>query len=246
MENNIQKIENNNPTPAVLLQQAIVNKLDINHLERLMKLQEDWEKRQAEKAFKAAFAKFQSEKPELKKADVANFETSKGNVQYHYNAISNIQKVVDPVLGKHGLSYRWEQEQNDKKIKITCIVSHLDGHSERTWIEAEADNTGVKNSIQAIGSTITYLKRYTLEGALGLASGNDSDANNNGPNQNKETELLLKALKELDNIKTKENLQKIWNKYPKFRNHETFKIKVTNLNKKFIKNSNEQKKTELP
>lgn len=238
MENNLQKTD---PTPAMLLQQAIMNKLDIDHIERLMKLKEDWEKRQAEKSFKAAFALFQSEKPELKKTDKAVIKSEKGNFSYNYNAISNIQKAIDPVLTKYGLSYRWEQEQNNGKIKITCIVSHLDGHSEKTWIEANADNSGKKNDIQAIGSTITYLKRYTLEGALGLASGNDDDAGNNN-NDNKDTELLIKVLSELDNVKIKEDLQKIWNKYPKFRNHETFKIKVTNLNKKFLK---DQKAPEL-
>ena len=231
--NELQKSDN--PTPAMLLQQAIMNKLDINHLERLMKLQEDWEKRQAEKAFKLAFANFQAQKPELKKLDVANFQTKNGQVKYHYNAISNIQKAVDPILGKNGLSYRWEQEQKGEKIKITCIVSHIDGHSESTWIEALSDNTGSKNSIQAIGSTITYLKRYTLEGALGLASGNDDDGKGNSENKD-DVEILTKALKELDKVKNKSDLQKIWNKYKQFRNHETFKIKVTNLNKKFMKN----------
>ena len=37
------------------------------------------------------------------------------------------------------------------------------------------DNSGSKNSIQAIGSTTTYLQRYTLFSILGLAAGEDDD-----------------------------------------------------------------------
>ena len=43
-----------------------------------------------------------------------------------------------------------------------------------------ADNSGGKNSIQGIGSSITYLQRYTLKLALGLAAGRDDDGNTVG------------------------------------------------------------------
>jgi hypothetical protein len=49
------------------------------------------------------------------------------------------------------------------------------GHSERTTLSATADTSGSKNSIQAIGSTVTYLQRYTLLAAVGLAAGGDDD-----------------------------------------------------------------------
>jgi len=163
-------------TPSELIQQAITSNAGVEQLEKLMELQIKWETREAEKAFRAAMTEFQSKKPSLKKKDSAKFTTKAGaKIEYSYNAIGNIQKMIDPVLSECGLSYRWEQSQEKDKIKITCIVSHVDGHSERTFIEAPADEGQLKNKIQAIGSTITYLKRYTLEGAFGLASGDDDD-----------------------------------------------------------------------
>ena len=44
------------------------------------------------------------------------------------------------------------------------------GYSESTELTADSDTSGTKNSIQAMGSTITYLQRYTLLSLTGLAT----------------------------------------------------------------------------
>jgi hypothetical protein len=49
------------------------------------------------------------------------------------------------------------------------------GHSEETTLSAPSDTTGSKNPIQAIGSTITYLERYTLLALTGLATYDQDD-----------------------------------------------------------------------
>ena len=67
---------------------------------------------------------------------------------------------------------RFEQDHTNG-ITVTCIVSHLDGHSESTTMSASADKTGGKNEVQAIGSTVTYLQRYTLIGSLGITTADD-------------------------------------------------------------------------
>jgi hypothetical protein len=61
------------------------------------------------------------------------------------------------------------------RISVTCILSHRDGHSEETTLSGPPDASGNKNAIQAIGSTLTYLQRYSLVQALGLAAANDDD-----------------------------------------------------------------------
>jgi len=50
-------------TPAMLLQLAVQNNLDIDKLERLMSLQERWQQQQSEKEFLSAFSKFQFDCP---------------------------------------------------------------------------------------------------------------------------------------------------------------------------------------
>ena len=44
------------------------------------------------------------------------------------------------------------------------------GHSESTVLEAAPDSSGKKNAIQQVASTVTYLQRYTLLAACGLAT----------------------------------------------------------------------------
>ena len=71
---------------------------------------------------------------------------------------------------------RIQTEQADK-IKVTCTITHEMGHSESTSLSADPDTSGSKNPIQAIGSTISYLERYTILALCGLATSDiDKDA----------------------------------------------------------------------
>ena len=52
---------------------------------------------------------------------------------------------------------------------------------------AFADDSGQKSAIQQVASTITYLRRYTLTGVLGIATTDqDLDGADAGDNQNSE------------------------------------------------------------
>lgn len=42
------------------------------------------------------------------------------------------------------------------RLAGTCILSHRDGYSDENTLSEPADNTGSKNAIQAVGSTLTY------------------------------------------------------------------------------------------
>lgn len=159
-------------TPYSLIEMAIEKDADIDKLQKLMDMQIVWEKKEAAKSFKMAITDFQANKPELIKDKKVEFN---GKLQYKYIPLSTIQKLIDPILSKHGISYRWEQTEIEERISLTCIISHVNGHEERTTLSAPLDGSGSKNKIQSIGSTVSYLKRYTLEGALGLSSDVDND-----------------------------------------------------------------------
>jgi hypothetical protein len=59
---------------------------------------------------------------------------------------------------------------------VTCIVSHRLGYFEENTLVGPRDDSGNKNSLQQVGSTLTYLQRMTLKAALGLAASDDDDA----------------------------------------------------------------------
>ena len=154
-------------TPLAMLNRAMETGASMEVLEKFMSLHERWEAGNARKAFDAAISEAKAEIPPIVK-------NAKGHNDKRYANFAAIAAVVDPILSKHGLSYRFRTAQTDK-ISVTCVLSHRDGHSEETTLAGPADNSGSKNAIQAIGSTLTYLQRYSLIQALGLAATEDDD-----------------------------------------------------------------------
>lgn len=206
-------------TPDQMLMKGIESGLDIDKLEKLMALQERWEAKNAERAFYDAMSSFQENKPDI-------IKTKKGH-NSNYAPLAKIQKAIDPIATRFGLSYRFEQKMKDGKMIVACVVTHKGGHSERSEMEAPADTSGSKNAIQSWGSTRSYLYRYTLEGVFGLSSDDDDDGNKASkpielPFLQPNTEawgkalIALKGIYKIDDIKkkfkiTKENEDKLMN-----------------------------------
>jgi hypothetical protein len=161
-------------TPMQMLQIAVERGSDIAMLEKLMGLQERHEATEARKEFVSALNAFKADAPTVMKNKSAAFG-GKGGTAYGYVTLDVLCDVIGRALSEHGLSHRWEVTQADNKIRVTCILTHVRGHSERIQLEAGADTSGSKNNIQAIGSTVTYLERYTLLAATGLAARNQDD-----------------------------------------------------------------------
>lgn len=141
--------------------------VDMDKMLKLMDMRDKAETKQARKAFDEAVSAAKSAIPPITR-------NATGHNSKKYADFGAIAKVVDPVLGQHGLSYRFRTSQADR-ISVTCILSHKAGHSEETTLIGPADTTGNKNAIQAIGSTLTYLQRYSLVQMLGLAAAADDD-----------------------------------------------------------------------
>lgn len=163
-------------TPMAMLDRAVSQGASVETLTKLMDLQERWESNQARKAFAAAMSSVKADLPRIIKTRKVDFTTAKGRTNYQYEDLAGIMDQVGPVLSRHGLSvrYRTTAEPN-QPISVTCIIEHSDGHHEENTLMAGRDDSGNKNSIQQIGSTVTYLQRYTLKAALGLAAGADDD-----------------------------------------------------------------------
>jgi ERF superfamily len=161
--------------PSALIEMALEKQASIETLERLFNLQKDWEANEARKAFVAAMANFKSEPMVIAKNKLVSFTTSKGTTQYYHAELPEVVAVVVPNMSKHGLSHRWSVNQNAMDITVDCIITHAQGHSESVSMTARPDDSGGKNAIQSIGSAVSYLQRYTLLAATGMATGGDTD-----------------------------------------------------------------------
>lgn len=165
-------------TPMEMLQHALQSGASLEMMEKLIGLQERWMAGQARRAFDEAIAAAKAEIPVIAKDRKVGFESKKPGAaatSYKHESLGEIARTIDPILAKHGLSYRWRSSQGDGGISVTCVLSHKDGHFEETTLRGGADSSGNKNPLQAVASTTTYLSRYTLKLALGLATAEGDD-----------------------------------------------------------------------
>ncbi len=154
-------------TPMDMIDRAVTAGAAPEVIEKFMSLHERWEAGQARKAFDRAVAEA--------KADIKPVVRNRqGHNSKKYADFAAIANSVDPILASKGLAYRFRTTQTPERINVTCVLfGH--GHSEESSLSGPADTTGNKNAIQAIGSTLTYLQRYSLVQMLGLAASDDDD-----------------------------------------------------------------------
>jgi len=166
------------PGPMEMAQSFLSSGGDIASLEKMMELQEKYDSMQAKKAYTKAMAEFKKNPPVIFKDKQVGFKSKKpgaGSTNYKHATLGNVTKKINTALAEHGLSAAWPLDQTDKGIEVTCTITHEMGHSESTSLFAASDNTGNKNSIQAIGSTVSYLQRYTVLSLTGLATEDQDD-----------------------------------------------------------------------
>jgi hypothetical protein len=162
-----------------MIRQAVAAGQPLDVIRELKDMAKELAADEARRAFDAALSDAKSEMPVILKNRSVGYDHKDGNgkTSYRHEDLGEIARTVDPILSKYGLSYRFRTtSEPNQPVVVTCIVAHRAGHSEENTLSAGRDESGKKNSIQAIASTITYLQRYTLKAALGLAVSDDDDA----------------------------------------------------------------------
>ena len=158
---------------------ALANNASPETINKLMDLQERFDAMQAKKAFVAAMAGFKKDAPSVigkdKRADFGA-----GKAKYGYATTGAIIMAITPALSKHGLHLSWETQQAAASVTVTCHVTHEKGHRESATLTGPKDESGGKNPIQTIGSSVHYLQRYTMVSVLGLATADMDDPDKGG------------------------------------------------------------------
>ena len=176
-------------SPSAMIAQAVTAGTDLDKLERLLALQIKWEENEAKKAYVEAMAAFKANPPEIEKDKKVSYKAGGGLTEYRHASLANVTRKINDGLSKHGLSAAWSTTQTNGSITVTCKITHSMGHSEETSLTASPDTSGSKNAIQAIGSTISYLERYTVLALCGLAT---SDMDDDGRGAGAEPEFISK------------------------------------------------------
>jgi hypothetical protein len=134
--------------------------VDIDKMERLLAMAERMEERGAVQAFNSAFAKLQRELPVIVAESVI---PNRGK----YARFENVMHQIQEHLTNNGFSVSFAQEADDKRIKVTCHLRHVGGHSQAT---AFAVRLGGKadSETQADCKASTTAKRNALLQALNI------------------------------------------------------------------------------
>lgn len=190
------------PNPISIVQTAIEKGITGADLKEIMDLQERWESNQARKAFDLALANAQAEIPTIVKNRLVHFEAKNGgkDTSYRHEDLAEIVETIRPILHKHGLAHRFMTKQdmaNGGLITVTCLITGH-GHREETPLSSGPDQNGSgMNNLQRIASAVTYLERYTLKAALGLAASHDDDARGTSAEAGTITALQMQELEAL-------------------------------------------------
>lgn len=186
-------VKADNSIMAVISRAAADPSCDIDKMERLLQMHERMEAKGAEQAFNAAMARMQCEMPTV-------FE---GSVNSHtkntYATLDDINRAVKAVMQAHGFAVTFKVEHVASGVRVTGILMHSAGHREETTLLLPIDTGPGRSTVQAVGSSVTYGKRYVMCALLNITTGDAPDDDGAGaapeptvtPAQAKQIEALL-------------------------------------------------------
>lgn len=176
MKQEIQVQKDNAPVPVESGSAAMMNiisraasdaSVDIDKLERLLEMKERMDAKDSELQFNSSLAQMQISIPSIAERGVGH------NIKYA--TLEDILDVVRPIMHKYGFAIVFKTGNGEKTISVTGVLMHSSGHSVETSLTLPFDNSGSKNAVQAVGSAISYGKRYVLNALLNLTTRNEDD-----------------------------------------------------------------------
>lgn len=156
---------------TAILMAAIQGGASPDQIQALVDLQKDMRREASRMAFYEALSAVRGAALKLRRNKQAT-----GGTKHKYATLDSVLDAIGPVMADNGLSVRHKTETApDGRITVTCIIAHRGGYEDSTSLSAMPDTGPGRNAIQSVGSTVTYLRRYTLESLLGLAEAGDDD-----------------------------------------------------------------------
>ena len=107
----------------------------------------------------------------LAQAEVEN--ATKGSVNPHFKSryadLAEVLNTVRPVFAKHGIAIIQSTGFSDGLVSVTTALVHKEGG----YVTSVASCTPAKVDAQGVGAATTYLRRYSLAAATGVAQEDD-------------------------------------------------------------------------
>jgi hypothetical protein len=126
-----------------------------------------------------AIVTFQSEIETLRRTAANPFFKST------YTTLEDIVGAIRPLLAEHGLSFLQNTNGtvNGDVISVSTVLLHKSGE----FIEFEPLQIKITGNVQQSMATVTYLRRYSLQCALGIVTSDEDDDGNLASGLNQQT-----------------------------------------------------------
>ena len=110
-------------------------------------------------------------------AEIKNpaFDSKNPHFNSQFVSLAGVLDAVRPVLAKHKVALFQPASTAGTMVQVQTVFLHESG--EQIAFPALAMPIGDKTTAQQLGSTVTYLRRYSLTSALGIAGDEDDDGN---------------------------------------------------------------------
>jgi hypothetical protein len=165
---------------GLLAEVARDKSIDTSKLQAFLNMQIQLEDRQAERAYNQALGRISKQLPRIPKNGRIELGAGKGSIPFA--KWEEMDKLIRPILDSEGfvLSFTSEERPGGGAVVIGRL-RHPDGHSETASVPLPLDTGPGRNNIQAMGSTISYGRRYAVELLLNLVrEGQDDDGKSGG------------------------------------------------------------------
>jgi hypothetical protein len=144
--------------------------VDLDKVERMMGLYERVKANEAKAAWIAAMSAAQPELPVIRERGKNTGTNSR------YALWEDVNAAITPVLARHGITLTFRTNIAEKMATVTAVVAHAAGHSEETTVPVPVEQVNrAMNSAQAVGSAISYGKRYAAGAILNFTSTGEDD-----------------------------------------------------------------------
>ena len=90
-----------------------------------------------------------------------------------YATIESIWDAIRDPLTRNGLAVIQAMQGSGESLSLITTLVHSSGQ----WVRSEIPLISGKPTPQALGSAVTYMRRYALAAIVGATSGEDDDAN---------------------------------------------------------------------
>ena len=148
--------------------------VDVSKLTALLDLQERVLAKEAKAAFNAALGRLSSGLPRVQRNGTVDLGTGKGG--YKFATWEDMDTILRPRMAREGFTLSFNTKQRDGGgALIYGTLLHVDGHEHTVEIALPLDAGAGRNNLQAMGSTLSYGKRYCADMLFNIVRTDEDD-----------------------------------------------------------------------